>query len=87
MIEISALTISWIGILVVFVILVLLEVVIKWIGILLQRFMPSPQPDTVNQDGHDQEKDQKQLQQDIAIITAIMKLKGHTGNLTIRTIK
>lgn len=80
--NISAFAISGIGVSVVFSVLIVLAVVVKLIGLLLQQSKPSPRPLV-----DDSNADHEQLQRDIAIITAIMKSKGYAGNLTIKQIK
>lgn len=80
--NISAFAISGIGVSVVFSVLIVLAVVVKLIGLLLQQSKPLPRPLV-----DDSNADHEQLQRDIAIITAIMKSKGYAGNLTIKQIK
>lgn len=81
--DISALSISLVGVVGVFLILLLLSELIR----LISKFLPKKQVESsVNPDFAELPYFKERDQSDLAIISALMKVKGHQGKLSIKRV-
>ena len=83
---IGALGITFIGIAAVFLILLILSEVIRLIGVAFGESVPQPQTISTGSSFADLDYFKKR-EQDVAIITTIMKKMGCTGSLKVKRIK